>query len=440
MKLLKGRSNYQCHRFEHCGNCYLSGKEKCKDCTYTYARNTALNSPMSTLNIAYFLTSCNYTNFYEESIPRNIIIDEADELDTILTNFISFEFTKNRLDWLGLSSLSMPNHKTVISEVAPWLKSLLQLSMNEHINISGTVKDIMEEIHRGGSLDKHDKDILNRYRVLSQLIKKLEFLTTQEFTKDSWVYYYDDKLNKVTLKPIWLNRDLTNRFLFNYGLRFLFMSATLPPHPVLARTLGLEPRELDYFECDSSFPIESRKIMIAPKYILGRKHEIDEQVIRNSVYDILRAHPRDKGIIHCVSYKLANIIRPVSPRLIIHNGQDKNNCYEDFINSSNKVFVSPSSIRGLDLHDDLARFVVFLKVPFPDLSDIMTSARAYSAYGDIWYSSQTIQAIVQGAGRGMRHEKDYCVTYILDGQIVRLLKSKSSLFPKWFREAIYFKD
>jgi len=180
--------------------------------------------------------------------------------------------------------------------------------------------------------------------------------------------------------------------------------------------------------------------MIAPKYILGRKHEIDEQVIRNSVYDILRAHPRDKGIIHCVSYKLANIIRPVSPRLIIHNGQDKNNCYEDFINSSNKVFVSPSSIRGLDLHDDLARFVVFLKVPFPDLSDIMTSARAYSAYGDIWYSSQTIQAIVQGAGRGMRHEKDYCVTYILDGQIVRLLKSKSSLFPKWFREAIYFKD
>jgi ATP-dependent DNA helicase DinG len=437
IKLLKGRGNYPCPTFTHCGNCYRI--KKCGDCKYRAAKREALQSIRSTLNFAYFLTSCNYVNFLakDKLSPRSIIIDEADELDTTLTNFISFEFTRDHLAQLGIN-MDMPMHKTVISEIHPWIADLQSLVVAEIQDTGYMVDGIIKEVERGAKLDYDDQKVLNKHQRLQRLTKKLSFLLTQDFTADTWVYYYDDKKSQVTLKPLWLNRKLTDEFLFNHGQRFLFMSATLPSKPVLCQTMGIDESEMDYFECGSSFPIESRKVYISPKYTLGRKYEINENAIKFAVKDVLDLHQNERGIIHCVSFKLAQIISRLSPRLIFHNGEDKNAKYTKFINSPDSVFVSPSSIRGLDLKDDLARFIIFLKVPYPDLSDIMTKSRTYSRHGDIWYASQTIQSIVQGAGRGMRHEDDHCTTYILDGQMVRLLKQRSGLFPQWFKEAIWF--
>ena len=33
----------------------------------------------------------------------------------------------------------------------------------------------------------------------------------------------------------------------------------------------------------------------------------------------------------------------------------------------------------------------------------------------LWYNSKTSNTIIQGIGRGVRNDKDYCTTYILDG-------------------------
>ena len=99
--------------------------------------------------------------------------------------------------------------------------------------------------------------------------------------------------------------------------------------------------------------------------------------------------------------------------------------------------VSPSMDRGIDLPYDLCRVIILVKVPWPNLGDPQISRRLYSSSdGQTWYAVQTIRTIIQGTGRGMRAEDDFCVSYILDDQFRRLYKDYYHLFPKWWREAL----
>ena len=121
-------------------------------------------------------------------------------------------------------------------------------------------------------------------------------------------------------------------------------------------------------------------------------------------------------------------------RLITHDSDDKEEQLKKFKSSSEPlVFVSPSSERGLSLDEDYARFCIWAKVPFANLGDKQISARTYTKpFGSRWYISNAAMAIVQGAGRGVRNENDYCATYIFDAQFERLIQ----YLPDWFKDAI----
>jgi Rad3-related DNA helicase len=43
---------------------------------------------------------------------------------------------------------------------------------------------------------------------------------------------------------------------------------------------------------------------------------------------------------------------------------------------------------------------------------------------------------VQASGRGVRHKDDWCVTYLLDKQIERLVVDNQALFPRYWMEAV----
>lgn len=51
-------------------------------------------------------------------------------------------------------------------------------------------------------------------------------------------------------------------------------------------------------------------------------------------------------------------------------------------------------------------------------------------------NSEACQALMQGCGRGVRHENDYAVTYCLDDKIKELILRNTYLFPKWFLDAV----
>ena len=166
--------------------------------------------------------------------------------------------------------------------------------------------------------------------------------------------------------------------------------------------------------------------------------KIKEQ-IRHEISVILDEED-GRGIIHTVSYALGNVLIGLNPRLIFHNSVDKEVQFRKFIKTPGSVFVSPSSTRGVDLKGELGRWAVILKCPYLSLGDYHIQQRLFNSgkWGQMWYSSQAIDNIVQASGRIVRDFDDYGTVYILDMQVGKLLQKNSGLFPKWYRDAIEF--
>jgi len=439
--VLWGRSNYKCIKlgseFDSAGDCNIT--VKCFDCKYEEAKTNALKNPCSILNFAYFLTACNYAGFANKDRykPRTVIIDEADAIENVLTEFISFVFNTDTLTNFGITVL--PDRKTVLESFAEFVQQALPI-------VSTRLKEYHKQVVRISHykhIQQHHKRILRQYNTITRMYKKLLFLSNvidkQQLTEDRWVYYYTG--NTIYLKPKWITRDLADMFLFNYGERFIFMSATLPAKEVLCGLFGIHPDEMDYAEFPSMFDSDNRPVFFIPMWSLSHKTGLDDWTknrIKDEVLKLLQVEVR-KGIIHTVNYQLSSVLENLSPRLFIHSPSNKQEVFEKFIKSKDGVFVSPSSIRGIDLPDDKARWVLFLKCPFPDLNDPLTSARCYSNnWGRLWYLSQCVQDIVQGSGRAVRHEKDWARVYVYDEKAKEILVKYPSLFPLWFREAIEF--
>ena len=96
--------------------------------------------------------------------------------------------------------------------------------------------------------------------------------------------------------------------------------------------------------------------------------------------------------------------------------------------------MGPSLIEGLSLNDDLCRFQIIMKIPYPSLADKFISAK--QKFNPQWYSETASIAMLQGVGRGVRNEKDWCVTFVLDGCCNNLLQMSGYMFPPEFRNRI----
>ena len=80
--------------------------------------------------------------------------------------------------------------------------------------------------------------------------------------------------------------------------------------------------------------------------------------------------------------------------------------------SPDTILVGPTLNEGIDLPGDDCRFIIILKVPYPSLGDKLVKEKI--KLFPLWYNSTTSNEIIQGIGRGVRYDGDWCVTYILD--------------------------
>ena len=100
------------------------------------------------------------------------------------------------------------------------------------------------------------------------------------------------------------------------------------------------------------------------------------------------------------------------------------------------MLIGPALERGLDLKDDLCRAILIPKVPYGNLGDAQVSARKNLPDGQGWYASHTLRTLVQGTGRGMRHEGDWCNTHVLDAQFPKLMARSRWMVPEWWHKAV----
>ena len=152
------------------------------------------------------------------------------------------------------------------------------------------------------------------------------------------------------------------------------------------------------------------------------------------VEQICAKHATDKGIIHTHSNAITKslMLRLTDDRFIFREpGVDNESIINTHTNSTDpSVIVSPSMSFGVDLKGDLARFQIIIKAPFMTLADERVSRLMKADYQ--WYVNHMLCNVIQSCGRGVRSVDDYCVTYILDGNITENIIRNADKLPKYF--------
>ncbi len=438
LPILWGRGNYKClgraNEGLSCDECTHSRFSPCQykeqGCEYHEAKKRALRSHIAILNYDYWMTESNYIGRFD---GRNIVVvDEADSLEGTISRFISLEFSDGMLAYLkvGLPKYKTTSSKNAMEDWKGWAGFCVK-------RVDGIIADLSRAISR----DIPDPDILKRIARMSRIRSKL--IGFIDYVDETWLFEVREYAGRKTIifKPCWISENIAEHFVWSHGDRFVLMSATFPPIPVLAKTLGLPMADIGYKQYPSVFKAENRQVIMRPVANLTYKTMEDGiRRVTNEIRELLGNHKEEKGLIHTVSYKLTDAIMDIGDdRLITHNGANKIQVLEEFKKSERPlVLVSPSSERGVSFDDDMCRWVVWAKAPYLNLSDKLVSARIYKSHiGNLWYKSDMLMTVVQGSGRAVRNENDHAITYILDEQICRVIKDNPSMVPMWFREALW---
>jgi Rad3-related DNA helicase len=214
-----------------------------------------------------------------------------------------------------------------------------------------------------------------------------------------------------------------------------FMSATLGNPESYAKFIGLE--KWDYIEIDNQFDLEKSPIFFFRGYKLNwANREKNFPKVLEVCDKIIAKHSDDRGIVHSSSFLLANDIvnsSSASDRFITYStSSEKEDAIQRFKESKNGVLIGPSLLEGLSFDDDLSRFQIFFKVPFPNVSDEFMK-KLLEMYPEK-YMAKTANNIIQGTGRSVRSMDDWAITYIIDSCFDQLLDVKH--LPKSFIERV----
>jgi len=423
---LKGRSNYTClkhsdltcnectkernnHRPSNCAKCEFTACDSrnpgnladtffvdecpCKTyCPYEIQKNHAKLSEMAVLNMAYFLNEANgvYDPGAFSGWPM-VILDEGDLTENALKSYIEVAIPKATLKKLQLE----PPKYAVEDEWKKWIEEL-------------AIPVLQKTIDKIAAADEIVPFDIKEQKNLERLAGKMNDLCYQNL--HNWVFLPDEE--NLTWKPVFVDHYALEN-LWSHADRFLLMSGTIISPKQTARDIGLDMNDVDYIEVPSTFPPERRPIHFIRAADMTHANKAKAWPDAVSMMDfIIKEHPTDKGLVHTVSYPLARYVAENSTnkvRLVQHDPRHRVTELERFKASDQPlVMVSPSMDRGVDLPGDLCRFIIVLKIPYPNLGDPQVKRRTEFGDGWLWYSVQTIRSLIQATGRGNRSAEDYC--------------------------------
>ena len=443
---LKSSSNYACTYYKS-NTCADSQKllrtsdkssrffKSCAfNCKYKNQKEKFINSGESVTNFSYFLTEANYSGKIK---PRQVlVIDEGHNIESELSRFV--EVSVSEYFSKSVLKISFPNRLTQYQSFL-WIKDTYLPIANSRLRFFESSIEKMGGEKLKEKL-KEFKSITKQYDLLRSHITKIKKFV-QLYEKDNWVFDISmtEKrgFRKMTFKPIDVSL-YAEECLFYLGEKIIIMSATIVDIDTFRKTLGIPFDNSCFISLPSPFPSENRPIVVSPVGSMSTK-AINSTLpnLAKAVKEIMSHHSNEKGIIHCKTYKIANYLKMSlnDSRLMIHNSTNRDEVLKNHIESSkNTVLLSPSMTEGVDLKGDSSRFQIICKVPYPYLGDNLIRKRMNKFKG--WYELQTAKSIVQSAGRSVRSDDDYAVTYILDSDFNRFMNKNSKMFSEDFKSCI----
>ena len=406
-------------------------------CHYYEQKYRALTSPHSIWNYASYFQLMKFNrNAYAEYVSRPIaIFDEAHKIEDQIIQFIGVDIYNGLLTECGI------NASVYDLKDADMIIQLLDDLASEYSN---QIKNLLES----------KSFMLNPdYVVLAKLESRYEKMANAHAeiysNKNNFVIndpYMDERGNfrSVSIKPLDISKYVKTFFDIENQI---FMSATIDKDS-FCENAGLDPSKVGFVDTPRSpFPPDKRRInFLNTKKLSYSSSKDDEITVIKKIDDIMSEHANERGLIltssekRCfdiknnLSEKNRNRIRICHSRNEIGMTQDE--ILQEHSFDEDGVLLSSSLWEGVDLKDDLSRFQIIAKVPYPNLSEKRTKVKMQKF--PLWYKSQTLTKLLQGFGRSIRSEDDWAVTYVLDSAASDLLLQSKSMIPKAYQDVLGF--
>lgn len=448
---LKGRGNYTCDRWSKLTgdavDCETgadmnesSGAGKCESCPYRAAKNAFISAPFGTTNFAYFL---NETNHAGQLANRNLLVlDEGHNTEDQILGLTDTVINQRRCEEYGAGKL--PVFDSGDSEsVLRWLDNVFAPAAAAHA--SRLMKSFRE------ARDEERIKIVRKQKALENFTQRINMFRNAA-DPGEWFVWSDWQVNQRTgkatgtgdlcIKPL-TARLFADDLLFSKAQKVLITSATILDFKTFMRNLGIAPTDAQTLAVDSEFPVKNRPIFYDPVGSMSYKN-IDATLPKMAarVERLLSENIGNKGIVHTNSYKvnryITDFLRNTShaPRVVTHDsskGAREDAQSRHMLSAEPTVLFSPSMTEGLDLKDDLSRFQIVCKVPYPALDPYVRARMNRDAQ---WYQWQTALKLVQGTGRSNRHKDDFSKTYILDADFAQFIMKNNRVLPKYWLDSI----
>lgn len=444
----------------HLGDIKWSKKECQERCFYTKAKKEALRAEVAVLNTAYFLNEVNGPGIFRN--PRLLVYDEADSLDSDLMSFVEFTISSR-----VLKDFQIPMPKPPLSAISVWARDWPGEATDRLEDVIGAYKAEVRSFEAKDLLAGYNVQSLRKLDQAQRLYEKIRQFTV-DVHEDSWVvveetHKKDPSQHTWHFKPVRV-APYARKYFWDWTEQTLGMSGTFLDMVAFAKDVGLRslnqadtgrwrtkdsilPDTWGFSVMPCPFPVERRPIYYRPvTNVTAGTTGIGGPAVpklAEAIKTIMNRWPDERILVHTVSY-------PLCEKLVKELGADERIMYHDSLNRKemleqfkgplafNKVMLSPSFDRGVDLPDDLCRCIVVAKVPWLNRGDDQIKLRAEQPDGPAWYNLKTAQTLIQMTGRGMRHKNDYCESIILDAQYSRLKALAGTLLPSWWTDSVHY--
>lgn len=433
---LRGRANYNCnvHLGSNCRNspCQTSAakKKECsqnKECDYHTAQANAFQRHRFTLMNMHTLVA--YSMFAEGLVQERevLIIDEAHSFPEVISSSVGMTIMLRKISKYGVREI--PKFDTA-EYYREWLTDLER-----------RVKTFVDED------EEEDQDVLADDENDAGFHHKILFCL-KELNNDNLAISHDmdpaDPTVVATLRmhPIRV-ADYYKKICAKAPIR-IHLSATILAYETYCDMLGIKKENVGVMRAGCPFPKENRPIIMshAVGHISRANLEYCIPDMVKNIQNIMDHYPDSKGIIHGTTYYICNSLYNKLPAkyksrvLYARTAKEQSEALFKHKNSKNTVLLSPSMTEGVDLKDDMSRYQILAKTPYPYLGDPLIQKRKELFKG--YYEMLTAITLLQSYGRSVRNDRDWCHTYVLDKNFGTFIQSNPHLFPTWFTEAIHW--
>ena len=453
---IKGRGNYECNYKGHCDFCIKAeyNLRRCADCDYNLAFKRAQEAENVITNYDY-LYYAGVANPLLDS-RELLILDEAHNLERKMLMLSSSELNREYISTkFGIDIFEPLMHRT---------KSINGLKKNSKYwtqLCDDLVKECKKRIKKiEGDANKSVQVTLDEFENDPSKYSNFDYIEKQNLEQDMKSFasislglshneliidlpdrksILDNQMDiSAEFKPFSVVDD-TQKLLGMGNIR-IFLTGTLGSKEKFCEWNNINPEETYYIYEKSPFDVENRPIYVdfvgrMSGFRRGIPNWKNKRAI-DKIKEILDNHKNQKGVIHTSSNQQAFwIIDNLKEyNLMFVGGGDRNRILKEFTESSDNIILIGASIKdGVDFKGDLCRFQIVFKVPYPQLNEQVKYRRDLDPK---WFYYQTVMALMQAYGRGIRDVDDWCDMYIIDSSFKQLFDYNRGFFNEYFIEAI----